>query len=278
MMNFAYILDTNGTTRPGNSIGTSVTPVQNAQNGTYSQVLTALSYDCCGLWININSAGAASALRDMLVTIGVDPAGGTSYNVLIPNLIGRGGSIATETCGNGVNYYFPIWIKAGSTVAARASVNNATVGTVRVWCRAFGLPSDARSLHVGTRVEAIGVVTATSEGTSVTSGTTAEGAWASLGTTANDNWWFQAGMCAGDGTIANGIYFLDLAYGDGSNKDIIISDQSIVASTTTETFNWGVQTPMNMREVKAGTTMYGRLQCSGTVDTDPTVACWGLGG
>ncbi|MGH7949134.1 MAG: hypothetical protein ACREQF_07925, partial [Candidatus Binataceae bacterium] len=128
---FAYRADSIGTTRPAANMGATVTPAQNSK-GSYAQVFTALAFDAYFIAIQINSNNAAAAARDTIIDIGVDPAGGTSYTVLIPDLLGSCASnlaAISATAGCGIWYYFPLWIKAGSTIGARASVNNATVGT-----------------------------------------------------------------------------------------------------------------------------------------------------
>lgn len=277
-LDFASFTSSIGTTRPATALGATVTPVQNAMSGAWASIFSALPYDVCGIWVNINSGGSSNAARDLLVDIGVDPAGGTSYVVAIPYLLGLAAPLAASVGDGGINYFFPLYIKAGSTVAARASVNNATVGTVRVWCAVWALPANSLNLRLGTRVEAIGIVSASSRGTTVTPGTTSEGAWTDLGTSVNENWWWQAGCGCNDASMTALSHHLDIGLGDASNKDIIIQDQIIRVNTTTESLAWATQMPGCVREYPAGEHVYGRLQCSGTSDSNMSVAAWGLGG
>ena len=122
-------------TRPAAAWGTSVTPGNNTY-GSYAALISGASVtdDAHGILININSVSTSTAAKDCIVTIGIDPAGGASYTAFIEHLLcSCAGAYASAQCGaGGVNYYFPVRVPSGSSIAAKASVNNATVGTVRV--------------------------------------------------------------------------------------------------------------------------------------------------
>lgn len=263
----------NHTTRPAAAMGTAVTPGNNAM-GSYTQLLAGLANDAYGVLININSNNVSAAARDTLINIGIDEAGGSSYAVKIPYLLGSCAS-QMDVLG-GIWYYFPLFVRAGSTIAAQASVNNATVGTLRVWSTFFGRPRNPAACKVGSYVEAIGAVSASSRGTLITPGTTADGAWTSLGATTKANWWWQTGMGVNDSTMSALLYALDLAVGS-SGEMPLITDQ-IWRSDATERHS---NTPLLAgceRYVPAGTTLYSRLQCSGTADSNTSVIAYGLGG
>lgn len=265
------------TTRPAAAMGTAVTPGNNTK-GSWVQILSAanVSRDVFGLLINVNSNNVSAAARNTILDIGVDPAGGTAYNVLVPDLLVS--CAAPYNIGNGgVWYYFPIWIKAGSTVAARASVNNATVGTLRCNLTIFGSPRDRRLIKVGTRVEALGVTAASSSGTSVTNGTTSDGAWTSVGTLARSAWWWQLGLGISSGSMSALAYHADLAVGDASNKVIVI-ENALVTTTTSEQLNNMVTVTDVGKTTPAGTNVYARSQCSGTANTPFSMIGYALGG
>ena len=264
-------------TRPAAALGATVTPGNNAK-GSYAAVLTSgdMARDAFGLLININSNAVSAAGRDAIVDIGIDPAGGSSYTVKIPDLLGSCASPYNVGQG-GCWYYFPLWIRAGSSVGARASVNNATVGTLRVTATAYGSPRNRKAIRVGTYVEAVGITAASSRGTTVTSGTTAEGAWTSLGTIARDSWWWQLGMGVNDTTMSALAYHADLAVGDASNKTNII-ENALVTTTAAEQLGIAPQYVDCQKVAPAGSTVYGRLQCSGTADSALSLAGYALGG
>lgn len=277
--NFAWRQGSHQATRPAAAFGTTVTPAQNTK-GSYSSSMLTAARDAYGILINANSNAVTTAARDTILDIGVDPAGGTAYTVLIPDLLVSAASPYNIGSG-GIWYYFPVWIKSGSTVAARASVNNATVGTLSCNVTLFGSPKDRRLIRVGTFVKAIGITSASSSGTAVTSGTTSEGSWTSLGSIANHLWWWQLGMGCSDGTMsANIIYHGDLSLGDASNKRIVVQDQLWISPSNAEQFGnvlHGI--PTCEYDVPAsGVTAYGRLQCSGTADAGLSLAAYGVGG
>ena len=273
MNNFAWSVSDISGTRPAASMGVSVTPAQNAK-GSYAQVLSATARDSYLMMININANNAATDGRSTLIDIGVDPAGGTSYTVLIPDLLGS--CAGFRDIGGGISYTFPLWVRAGSSIGARASVSHATVGTLRVSMTLFGSPRDMRMVKAGTYVTSFGITGASSTGTAVTSGTTSEGAWTQLGsTTTREHWFWQAGMSITDDTMNALSYHFDLGIGDGTNKKVVIED---VNSHTTAAEAMNYCSPGGYYHSKIGDGVYGRMQCSGTADASPAMAAWGVGG
>lgn len=206
-------------TRPAAAWGTSITPGNNAY-GSYVQLLTATIDETYLCRVTINSFTVSAAARDALVTIGVDPAGGSSYTDLIPDLLA---SCAQIYSAGHVSYEFPIRIPAGATVAAKASVNNATVGTGRVAVTLFGRPSRPELVKAGSFVQAFGSTPASSAGTSVTPGAAAEGAWTQLGSALTvPLWHWEYGIGVNNATMTNTIHHTDIGIGDASNKKVVI--------------------------------------------------------
>lgn len=264
--------------QPAANIGSIVTPGNNTK-GSYTSILSSgtVTRDVYGLWINVNSNAVSAAVRSALLDIGVDPAGGTSFSVLVPDLLVSNASPITT--GGGIHYYFPIFIRAGSSVGARASVNNATVGTMRVVLKVFGSPKDRRHVRVGSYVTAFGATGGTSTGTAVTAGTTSDGNWTQLGSSSvRPHWWWQLGMGFADSTMTARHFFADLSYGDGSNKHIVIQNQAFLTDGTERITTWGRMRGCG-RYVASGNNIYGRLQNSGTnVDSGSCMMAYGLGG
>lgn len=264
-------------TRPANNFGTTVTPGAINTKGSWTSLMASAARDVFGILINVNTNGASTQARDSLMDIGVDPSGGTSYSVLIPNLLI---SCATpRNVGNGgIWYWFPIWIKAGSRIGARTQVNNATPGSPRVNILVFGSPHDRRSIWCGTRVEAVGITEASSAGTAVTSGTTSEGSWTELGTLARDARYWQMGFGVNNGVMTGVSYHADLGIGDASNKAVVIENQ-LVTTTTAETMtnNAAAAASYAGKYAPAGTNVYGRIQCSGTAIAGLSLAAYAVG-
>ena len=271
---FGWILSSHGnSTRPTTSMGQSVTPGNNTK-GSWVQLFSAIANQAYAITIMINNNSVSSAARDAIVDIGIDEAGGTSYSVKIPDLLG---SCATTVDKTGVMYHFPLGIKAGSTIAARASVNNATVGALRVWAMLYGLPKYPELCRYGSYVTAYGITSGSSAGTSITPGTTSEGSWTSLGTTSQPHWWWQQGMGINNSSMNIKLYTMDLGIGDGSNKQVVILDQLWGTDSSERVMNtpvmWGCE-----YDAPSGVGVYGRMQCHSSVDTGISMAAYGLGG
>jgi len=265
--------------RPATTMGVSVTPGNNVK-GTYVQLISgaSLTSDAYGILITFHSNSVATAARSTIVDIGYDPAGGTSYTVLIADLLAsQAGSLMVDReQQRGISYYFPLFIKSGTSLAAAASVNNATVGTLRCQIKLFCLPKHPEALKVGSFVESLGVAAATSQGTAVTSGTTSEGAWTSLGTTVKKAWWAQAGFSINNGVVVNLGYFMDLSAGAAGGEQLLEDDTLITTNSTDDSVGKDVGWPLG-GEVVGGATIWGRLQCSGTPDAGLTMMAYLLG-
>lgn len=267
---------------PSVTPGTSITPGNNSFPA-YAEILsdTVVVEDCYGIAINICSNAVSAAARDTLVTLGFDAAGGTSYTDTISNLLG---SCATQytigtTGGVGIWYYFPLWIKAGTAIAAKASVNNATVGTLRVWIKLYAKPTRPDLLRVGSYVTTLGATTASSSGTAATPGVAgAEGSYVSIGTPTVTHWYWECGMGINDSTMQLGVQFVDIAAGDATNK-FILRENVIFVTSSTEAINKHLQVEDAYRQVEASLAIYGRIANSlAANDTNHSLCAYGVGG
>ena len=271
---FGLVMGNALSTRPAGTAGTTITPGTSNSYGSYATLLSTsqVSEDAYGLWLFFNGGFVGGEARDMIATIGIDPAGGTSYTDTINHLLV---SCAESYSNAGRQYYFPIWIKAGSSVGVKASVNSTNAAVFRCIAQAYGRPSDQRLVKVGTRVETLGATPSSSSGTSVTPGTTSEGTWTQLGTLTNDAWWFQCGFGINNAAMALLQYHMDLSAGDASNKHILLED-ILVATSGTETVGQRLHPGPCGRLCKAGDIVYGRMQCSGTADSGISMAAYAL--
>src|SRR5215213_4081340 len=100
--------------------------------GTTVECLSAATVadDVYGVLICLNNNSLAGANRNFLVNIRTDPAGGTSWTTVIPNLGGVSpGGLGAATLvqqGLGIWYYFPLAIKEGSSIGANCQCSAAT--------------------------------------------------------------------------------------------------------------------------------------------------------
>lgn len=265
---------------PASTIGTSVTPGASNNLGSWTQIASGanIANDVVGFYLQVHAGSTATASKPQLMDIGVDPAGGTSYTAIISSFqIGASPTLAQA--GNR-EHYFPFGIKAGSSVAVRIRGANATAGTVRVVMRFYGRASNPLMVPVGTFSETLGAVTASSEGTSFTPGNAADGGWVDLGATTRDMWWWQLGYCISNGTITAEYTYIEIAYGDASNKQTIFVVMH--GGTTSETCGLAAQTQLlwiaAYCPVAAGDHIYVRGRCNNTPDTGYTANVVGIGG
>ena len=103
-------------TRPAAAYGSVITPGLNTM-GSWVQLLTGaqMANDAYGILININNSSTSATTRNILLDVGVDNAGGTSYTVKIPYLMG--GHASPYNIGSGgIWYYFPLFIPKSSGV------------------------------------------------------------------------------------------------------------------------------------------------------------------
>lgn len=261
-------------TRPRFGWGTSITPGASNSYGSYASILSGgnITQDCYWVVVNLNSGSSGGQARDMLVTIGVDPDGGTSYTTLIPDLLCEGPSNSNSAAG-GYWYAFPVLVKSGSQLAAKAQVNNATAGNVYVAVELYGAPSAPESILYGTSVEAIGVTAASSSGVSVTAGTTSPGSWVSIGSLVQRCFYYQIGLGCNNNAQNGLFYFADMSVGDGTNQ-LFVQPRSLYRNDTSEADSL-IQFPA-YADLPAGAILYGRMQCSGTAESGLSMAAYGV--
>jgi hypothetical protein len=261
-------------TQPALAMDTTVTPGTNAM-GSYAELIDGalVTHDIWEIEITINSRAATG--RDHSVTIGVDPAAGTSYTDTITELIaGPSSPILVDWLSGCVVYRFPLRIKAGSSIAAKASASTGTTN-IGVSCVLYGQPSRPELCRVGSFVTTLGNTLASSNGTAITPGTASEGSWTAIGSTlARDHFYVEFGYGINDTTMTAGRIDVDVSAGDGSNKRVIIRGAPILTATS----NNMVKRPAGRyANLKTGDQMYARAQASATPDSTNSVAVYLVG-
>jgi hypothetical protein len=266
--NWWYSLQTTPSTTPG----VSVTPGSGVK-GSYVQLASGanLTSDVYGIRLWVVAGNTSTGIRDILLDIGLDPAGGTTYSQVggINNIFAPQDSNAVE---GGRVFEFPLFIKAGTSVGVCAQSNSTS--TVRVAAWFFGRPVHPENLAIGTYSETIGV--SGNGGTPFTCGnTSAWGSWTSLGTTTRPCWYWVLAWGHNVGTTTAQMYFAELGYGDGTNMVTIIPCAPMHNPGTAE--KSGSPLLRGIWEVPAGGTLYVRGSASGTAETTEAVAV-GIGG
>lgn len=260
---------------PSATFGTSITAGAANAEGSWTQVATGtnIAQDVGGLYLQIHTLAATGNLRPMLVDVGVDPTGGSSYTEKIANI--DGGQAAGPTVTGLKCYYFPLSIKKGSSVAVRGQTNYSAI-TFRAACKFY---AKMPFMPAATYAETFGAA-ADSSGTGFTPGNAADGSWTSLGTTTKPLWWWQLSYDIWNTTVTAEYTYIDLAYGDASNKRIITRITHL--GTTAETIGAITGNSLLWDEcyfpVPAGVNIYVRGRCNNAPDTGYRAIAIGVGG
>jgi hypothetical protein len=274
----SYIVDNWGA-NPSGTPGVSVTPGASDAEGSWTASgLGTLTYEVHWLHVRVSDGNTATAAKRHVLDIGVDPAGGSSYTAIISNIVCGTSAVITAGGAPGHQFLFPIMIPSGATVGVRIQGSNATAGTVRVGIRAFGRFDAPWMFPVGQFSETIGV--SGSSGTSITPGNAADGSWASLGTTVRELWWWQLCYQIDNATITAEYTYIEIAYGDASNKVVIL--RIMHGGNTSEGIGMplceNLIVPAAYCRIPAGSTIYARGRCNNAPDTGYQVAVVGIGG
>ena len=273
---FGFYFHSHETTRPSATWGELVTASGSADTyGSYTEIISDadLTEDCYGIAIWISSAAVSAAISRGSITIGKDEAGGTSYSDWLTDLIC--GNAQNILSGNGGNfYYFPMFIKAGTSIAAKYA-NSTGSRTCRVAIAVVGRPlgSDVRA---ATKFESFGASVAA--GTAITPANASEGSWTQIGSNPSTPlWWWQYGYQIANATINLRAFFVDIAVGDGSNKHIIIENQHVLTDSTEALYHGNVARLIPCYEAAVGDLIYARVNCDAAPDASNQIAIYGCG-
>lgn len=262
-----------GTNRIASAFGTSVTPSTTSMSAaTDVAVGSALTEDAHEVEVRISGTGADAASREVAVELRADRAGGTSWSTIVPAML-AGGAFGYDA--NPRQFIFPLFVPAGTTLAARAYGSVATACRVLVLTR--GRPQRSEVSRAGSAVEAIGL--SGRVGATLTMGTTTKGSWTLYGTTTRALWHWQQSLQLGssDASWLNNGMHLDLGFSLDSGTTIqpLISDQ-VWNTTSGEQL---IYLPsFAERWVPAGAQIYGRGQARSDSAPDAySVVAYGTG-
>lgn len=260
-----------GTIPSTTSFGTSITPGVNTY-GTYATLISgaALTRDVYMIDIFVGGVFATATARTALAALGLDPAGGTTFTKVADLLVGNAGSVQSR----GMVFRFPLFIKAGTSIGMAGSYSTATVPAFSAKVICYADPSNVENVNVGTYIEQLGVVTATSTGTAITPGSASEGAWTDLGSPTKPCFWWDYGWACLNNTISLANCDVDLGIGDATNKKIAIANAYMLVNTNEDVYkhqagNWGKATTSDH--------IYVRMQQSVTPVAAHVVAAYGVG-
>lgn len=254
--------------------GTVVYPSVGSKS-SWQSIVSTVDHDTYGVFVFLHNNAISGTSRATVVDIGIDPAGGSSYSVLIPDLV-CGGAYTLPNVGAGVCYYFPVFIPAGSSIAARSQSTQTT--SVRVLVDLFQAPVSPVLPKFGSYVEAIGM-SSVPNGVTLVPGTTSKGSWTLVGTTSSDLWYWEVGfqLDPADSNVTAALITCDVAVGDGTSFTQLIWD-AVFYTTSAEACSKPLTGAGFHTSIPAGSSIYARAQSSNNTLDQYTCAVYGVGG
>lgn len=212
----------------GTQIGPTVTASATPHTlGTWTSVITAAEFDVFLCGVTIRETFASTVDSSCLVNIGVDPAGGTSYTVEIPGILGAGAAASSGGGGFKVMTWFPCFFPKGSQIAAQIQglviSQTAIVGVTLIGGKNRSNPFPHRA-----RIVSYGADTATSGGTVMANAAIdTKGAWTQLGVdTTRRHSGLVVCTAIGNANVTGGRYLIDVGIdpAGGTTFGVVIGD------------------------------------------------------
>lgn len=254
---------------------------------TYATLVAAanITTDIFGIELLFTNAFNANSTRNVLVNIGIDTAGGTSFTTRIPQLII--GHCGSGILHGGIHYVFPLYIPRGSSIGIQAAGSAAIPFNTAI--KLYGKPRNPDGITAGSYVVNYGTTLGTgatgATGTVLGNGTGlgqggAEGTYVLIGTTTRDHWWWQMGYTYIDTNVAAQAIAFDMAIGSSTTLNKLVFENMLFFADGTERI-WNEPTPYfgQMTESVAGDNVYIRGSTNvATAEVSSAVAAYGLGG
>ncbi len=247
-----------------NTPGTTVTTgAAEATKGTPAELISAANNAFDTYWLRVVAYAYGLAATDSQGAMDI-LVGAATEEVLIANLLmGFCGRTESTTRGPKV-WEFPIYIPAGTRIAAQAAGKRlSTAMRVAVYC--YG--GDAMPpFRVGRKVTTYGMGTVPFGTTIVPGASTAEGAWTQItASSSEDHFAFLPSFQCGTDTTLNVLsYAVDI--GEGAATETEIGQNWMFTCGSDEAMD-GAEPPMPaFVDVPSGTRLVMRASCSGALD------------
>lgn len=255
-----------------NGVGTNLNSAGVGSYGAYTTVVSAgnVTEDCYGIYINLNTIASRTSMP-LLATVGIDPAGGTSFTDIIKDVSGAQATANLYDIG-GHGYYFPVFIPAGSTIgiktAGRTGISSSSA-QIFGFVQLFGAPRSPEAVKVGQNVQSYGTDLTNAMGVTVSLANNTTGAWVELGTVGSDEYPFfwDVSLCANSSNLPQSSFNVDLAIGDASNKKIVIQGKRVLAFTSEALSSFNPCQMGGYMQAAPGDKIYGRT-------VGPSVGSW----
>jgi hypothetical protein len=260
-----------GTAGPGVLVSTGATA---ATKGTPVQLIASTAFDAYLVHVIVSEYGASATTSRLAVDLLI---GASTEEVLVPNMLcGFAGSLTADQA-SAMNYVFPLYIPAGSRLAARAAGDRVSTNC-RVSVQLYG-GAGYPPFPVGQRVVTYGVATVPN-GTNVTPGASgAEGAWTQITSSTTEDCIAivpSAQPPTGDTTLTTSLFRGDVGVG-AATEEIIAGggrEQSFLWRLTSVEIAHGLINPLPLFcDIPSGSRLTTRLSRTGAADT---VATWNM--
>lgn len=225
---------------------------------SWTDLTTSCPYDADGFLFSFaNTTSNVSCLID----IGIDPSGGTSFQIIAPQLLWASHQLRTNDW-----FHVPVTIPAGSRVAVR---HQSSTAPTDVRCAIHLITAGSWAKPTVSKVVAIGANTATSSGVQLDPGGSSQtypGSFTTIGTAPND----LCALCVKIGGInntapTNTSFALEIAVGAG--PDIIMEQLRFASGSTGD--NYGPLSDFWLPvSVPSGATLAAKAKCASVDATD----------
>ncbi len=243
--------------------------------GSWTQLLAATSGEATLMMLMAAGSRVDATNTSMLLDIGIGAI--ASEQVIIPNLLA---GFSNGGLDRAHLWTVPLFVPAGVRVAARTQGAQA-LGTITVGVDLWGLGAIEERGFIAAAIDALGVSTATSQGTTATASGTAntKGAWAEVVASAAADYfgflWSAQGN--GSGALTSAACQFDIGIGAAGSEQVLVPDLcfQIVNDENVLCTRRGSMEALIETPVKAGTRIAVRMQASvGSVAAD--IALYGL--
>lgn len=260
-----------GTAGPGVQVSPGGTA---ATKGTPVELISSTAFDAYLVHVIVSEYGASATTSRLAVDLLI---GASTEEVLIPNMLcGFAGSLTADQA-SAMNYVFPLYIPAGSRLAARVA-GDRTGTNCRVSVQLYG-GAGYPPFPVGQRVVTYGVTTVPG-GTDVTPGASgAEGAWTQITSSTTEDCIAiipSAQPPTGDTTLTTSLFRGDVGVG-AATEEIIAGggrEQSFLWRLTSVEIAHGLINPLPLfADIPSGSRLSARLSRTSAADT---VATWNM--
>lgn len=229
------------TSQVGNAIGPLITAHATPHTkGSWTSLIASTNFDAFIAGVTIYGLASAALDTAAMVDIGYDPAGGTTYSAVIPNIL-AGGTPSTALSSSRRQYWFPVFIPEGSQVAARMQALISGDQSI-VGLRLIGGKNRSNPWPHRGAIQDHGTNPASSNGTQMANAAAdTKSAWTQLGA---DTTRRHSGLCVATSPIGAALtgarFYIDIGLDPtgGTTYSVVIPDVEITQTANEEQCSW----------------------------------------